>query len=84
LFQHANSLNKLDQIILIADARANDFNETQLKRRKIFGEDYWITNGFPISNECEEVIKLKNKKVKIHTLYIYLETSAKIKKDQLK
>lgn len=34
LFQYANSLSKLDQIIVIADARANPFKETQYKRAR--------------------------------------------------
>ncbi len=34
LFQHANKINKLDQIIIIADAKSNNAKETKNKREK--------------------------------------------------
>jgi hypothetical protein len=40
LFQHANKLSKLDQIIIIADARANPFPETKYKRSRKT-EQFW-------------------------------------------
>jgi hypothetical protein len=82
MFQYANKLSNLNQIILITDARANRDAEVRYKRERM-GEKYWIESGFPLAYDHEEIAKLKAKGIKIHTLYIKLESGASIKNKDL-
>ena len=68
-YNHVNSLQKVDQVILIGDAAANSLREVRNKR-EYRGESYWNGNNFPFMNEDEEIAKIIDKKIPIHSFYI--------------
>ncbi|CAL6025802.1 Helicase-related_protein [Hexamita inflata] len=70
--QHANNeyQNGLTQVILIGDAAPSTRQQIQ-NDRNILGENYWKNSQFKsITFYEDEIIKLKQRGVKVHTLFI--------------
>jgi len=62
---------KISQIILIGDAPANSADEVTSKRKSKHGEKYWKTTKFAKKTTyIDEVQKLKEKKIPVHSFYI--------------
>lgn len=69
LFQHANSVSDLTQIIVIADAASNTIAEMEKNRRNYRGEAYWAPR-FLLRDSEMEIHELKKKHIPIHSYYI--------------
>jgi len=73
-FQHANkeAENGLSQIILIGDAAANTKQEVMANRKynDKYNEEYWKKHWGDATHYSEELGKLKDKGIKVHTFYL--------------
>lgn len=68
-FQALNKEEKIDQVILIGDAAPNSFQEVPLKRNNR-GENYWNSNGYPITNIDKELERFLLKRSPVHSFYL--------------
>ena len=78
--QQSETEDSIDQVILIGDAPANTKEEVVQKRRKL-GEQYWQTTEFSTPTFYkDELKKLKNKNIPVHTFYLTEGASSSFKK----
>ena len=78
--QQSETEDSIDQVILIGDAPANTREEVFQKRQKL-GEGYWQTTEFRTPTFYkDELKKLKNKNIPVHTFYLTQGASSSFKK----
>ena len=62
-------MEDISQVFLIGDAPGNTDDEVKEKRQRR-GEEYWNSHDFPITTQGEELKKLTENGVAIHTFFL--------------